>query len=390
MSLKWHVEDNTGKRITEADLNFEMENVTWCQDSDSDYTSYESDTEEPEGGLLVRWFNILHHFIAVAEMDLGEVWSLVRRVKTRRLWKDQADCVDQTQWEPKQYLKHGGIEILLDDIDEGGIMDDKARLNPGDLSDELWRSGFTMFLHLAYCPDPLTEAWAQFYEQTLALSPVRSIVEKIGAATRSKADSGVLTTEVALFKSLRRMIPFKVGNAALALSTAEQLESSLHLPMLAPYRPTILACLNEGSCEDFEKEVEKVTRNDYEKKKPFECSLCRYKSGIKSHLNRHIATVHEKKKPFECSMCAYKCGSKSDLNKHIFAVHEKKKPFMCSICPSKFSQRGSLNNHIARVHEKKKPFACSICPFRFFDSYGLKDKHERAGLLRHCSWIDSI
>ena len=264
MSLKWHVEDNTGKRITEADLNIDMENVTWCQDSDSDYTSYASDTEEPEGGLLVRWFNILHHFIAVAEMDLGEVWSLVRRVKTRRLWKDQADCViDQNQWEPKQYLKHGGIEILLDDIDEGGIIDDEARLHPGDLSDELWKSGFSMFVHLAYCPDPLTKSWAKFYEQTLADSPVRSIVEKVAAATRLKRDSGrLLTMEEGLLSGLRRMIPLKVGSLALTLSTAEQLEESLHLPMLAPYRPTILTCLNEGSCKDLEKEVENLTRKD--------------------------------------------------------------------------------------------------------------------------------
>ena len=265
MSLRWHVEDNTGRRLSEVDLNMEMENVTWCQDSDSADTSYASDTEEPEGNLLVRWFNILHHFITVAGMDLAEVWSVVRRVKTSRLWKDEADCViDPSSWPPapKGYLKQGGIETLLDDIDEGGVIDSEAGLHPGDLSDELWRSGFTMFLHLAYCPDPLTEAWAQFYEQTLADSPVRSIVEKVGAATRAKTDSGVLTTEVAVFSGLSRMIPLKVGSVALALSTAEQLEESLHLPMLAPYRPTILSCLNEGSCEDFEKEVEKVTRND--------------------------------------------------------------------------------------------------------------------------------
>ena len=265
MSLKWHVEDNTGKRITEADLNFDMENVTWCQDSDSDYSDYSSDTEEPEGGLLVRWFNILHHFIAVAGMDLAGVWSIVREVKTSRLWKDEAACVmDPWSWPPapRRYLKQGGIETLLNDIDEGGVIVSEAGLHPGDLSDEQWKSGFSMFLHLAYCPDTLTETWAQFYEQTLADSPVRSIVEKVGAVTRWKTDSGVLTTEVALFKSLRRMIPFKVGNAALALSTAEQLESSLHLPMLAPMRPTILSCLNEGSCEDIEKEVGKLSEKD--------------------------------------------------------------------------------------------------------------------------------
>ena len=265
MSLRWHVEDDTGRRISEVDLDMEMENVTWCQDSDSDYSAYSSDTEELEGGLLVRWFNILHHFIIVVGMDLTGVWSIVRQMKTNRLWKEKADCVmDTYSWPPApmSYLKHEGIETLLNDIDEGGVIDGEVRLSPGDLSDELWKAGFAMFLHLAYCPDPLTETWAQFYEQTLADSPVRSIVEKLGAVTRSKTDSGVLTTEVALFSGLRRMIPFKVGSAALALSTAEQLQESLHLPMLAPMRPTILSCLNEGSCEDLEKEVEKLTRND--------------------------------------------------------------------------------------------------------------------------------
>ena len=264
MTLRWHVEDNTGRRISEVDLDMEMENVTWCQEESA--SGYSSDIVEFEGGLLARWFNILHHFIKVAEMDLGGIWSLVRRVKTSRLWKDKADCVmDPWSWPPapRRYLKQGGIEILLDDIDEGGIIDDQPRLDASDLSDDLWKSGFDMFLHLAYCPDPHTEKWSKFYEQTLADSPVRSIVEKVAAVTRSKTHTGVLTTEVALFRELRRMIPFKVGSAALALSTAEQLEDSLHLPMLAPMRSTILACLKEDSCEDVVKKVEQLTRNDF-------------------------------------------------------------------------------------------------------------------------------
>ena len=32
--------------------------------------------------------------------------------------------------------------------------------------------------------------------------------------------------------------------------------------MLAPMRPTILSCLNEGSCEDIEKEVGKLSEKD--------------------------------------------------------------------------------------------------------------------------------
>ena len=35
------------------------------------------------------------------------------------------------------------------------------------------------------------------------------------------------------------------------------------------------------------------------RKKPFKCSLCPYKCGLKDSLYRHIATVHEKKKPLK-------------------------------------------------------------------------------------------
>ena len=79
----------------------EMENVTWCQESDSDdyYDYSDSEKDEPEGGLLVRWFNIFHHLITVAGMDMDEVWSIVKQVKTSRLWKDDADCVlDLWSW----------------------------------------------------------------------------------------------------------------------------------------------------------------------------------------------------------------------------------------------------------------------------------------------------
>ena len=99
------------------------------------------------------------------------------------------------------------------------LINSETRLQTGDLSDELWKSGFAMFLHLAYCSDTETETWAKFYEETLARSPVRSILEKVAAVTRTKTESsGLLTTEVALFGALMRMIPFKVSKAALVQS----------------------------------------------------------------------------------------------------------------------------------------------------------------------------
>ena len=95
-----------------------------------------------------------------------------------------------------------------------------------------------MFLHLAYCPDTETETWAKFYEETLARSPVRSILEKVAAVTRTKTESsGLLTTEVALFGALMRMIPFKVSKAALVQSCKMLLSQYKHVCIVTPKAP---------------------------------------------------------------------------------------------------------------------------------------------------------
>ena len=120
---------------TAPNLTMTMYEVTSAP-SDYDYeVTSASDRGEPEAGLLVRWFNIFQHFISVEEMDKEEIWSFV---KTDRLWKEKADCVfDDYSWPPlgKGFLKHGSLETLLDDIDEGGVIDSEAWLQPGDLTD---------------------------------------------------------------------------------------------------------------------------------------------------------------------------------------------------------------------------------------------------------------
>ena len=147
------------------------------------------------------------------------------------------------------------------------------------------------------------------------------------------------------------------------------------------------------SDNDPPKNIEYRIANVHEKKNPFECSLCLYKTGRKCDFNRHVANVHKKKKPFVCSrcpskfvqmshfikhiaavhehfkctLCPYNFESNDFLNKHIAAVHEKKqtKPLECSFCPYKGCRKGDLEKHVAAVHENKKPFVCSMCPSTF-------------------------
>ena len=55
-------------------------------------------------------------------------------------------------------------------------------------------------------------------------------------------------------------------------------------------------------------------------------------------------------KPYECNNCSAAFPTKSHLNKHIASVHEEKKPFQCSTCDFSFSEKGKLKRHIASVH----------------------------------------
>ena len=128
------------------------------------------------------------------------------------------------------------------------------------------------------------------------------------------------------------------------------------------------------SNNDSPKYIEQHIAPVHEKKNPFECSLCPYKTGRKGDFNKHVANVHEKKKPFECSLCPYKTGRKCDFNRHVANVHKKKKPFVCSRCPSKFLQMSHFIKHIAAVHEH---FKCTLCPYNF-ESNDFLNKHIAA------------
>ena len=47
-------------------------------------------------------------------------------------------------------------------------------------------------------------------------------------------------------------------------------------------------------------------------------------------------------------------ASKTHLNRHIESVHEGKRPFMCNICDTNFALKCNMKRHISSVHEWKK------------------------------------
>ena len=118
----------------------------------------------------------------------------------------------------------------------------------------------------------------------------------------------------------------------------------------------------------------------HEKKKPYKCSSCGYRSSLKGSMTKHIAKVHEGANikiiylgdnPYKCVNCDFSTAVKSDLTKHIDEVHDGN--WCCELCDSTFTNRSNLNSHVRQVHEGKKrkkkvheenkPFKCEICDY---------------------------
>ena len=50
--------------------------------------------------------------------------------------------------------------------------------------------------------------------------------------------------------------------------------------------------------------------------------MCDKAFAQRNKLRDHISNIHERNKPFKCSACDYKAGLKGNLTKHIDKVHE--------------------------------------------------------------------
>ncbi|XP_049458493.1 zinc finger protein Xfin-like isoform X1 [Epinephelus fuscoguttatus] len=69
------------------------------------------------------------------------------------------------------------------------------------------------------------------------------------------------------------------------------------------------------------------------------------------------------KKPFSCSKCGKRFGLKGNLNRHM-RTHTGEKRFNCSVCTKSFAQGGTLQRHMT-VHTGEKRYNCSVCNERF-------------------------
>jgi DNA-directed RNA polymerase subunit RPC12/RpoP len=69
-------------------------------------------------------------------------------------------------------------------------------------------------------------------------------------------------------------------------------------------------------------------------------------------MENHIKEAHEENdKPFACSLCNSKFGMKSRLNRHINEDHEKEGRQNCSMCSRTFSHISRLNADMTSFHE---------------------------------------
>ncbi|XP_023316595.1 zinc finger protein 717-like isoform X2 [Trichogramma pretiosum] len=88
------------------------------------------------------------------------------------------------------------------------------------------------------------------------------------------------------------------------------------------------------------------------------CDLCRKSFGYKSHLQRHIDSVHRKIR-HECDICQKTFSSKSSLRNHIDSVHNGVR-HACDICGNVYKRSGDLKTHVHSVHHKIT-YRCDEC-----------------------------
>lgn len=84
---------------------------------------------------------------------------------------------------------------------------------------------------------------------------------------------------------------------------------------------------------------------------PFRCTFCSYKNQFKCRVTKHTKIKHFGERPFHCSVCSKRFGLKIDLQRHML-IHLQKKPFVCPFCNTEYRHSNSLKNHL-KIHENK-------------------------------------
>ena len=270
-SVSWSIieggesEPDVENTIMEGDMEGDVEDIENIGCSTSNSEAADNIEERP----LTRWFNIFHHMLA--EMEVKSIWERVISVKVNRLWKEDAvTCVSAinpyTELEfYKGNLWNWQISELLNDFDEGGDMDDNAALAMDDLPDEMWMEGFRMFAFIAYCPSSEVEKWGKFYEDSLAQSPPRRVLQKlVEILNRKVAEKMDTSTEASVYELLAEYTPFKAGAAMVGLSSEKEIQDVLASPVLGTLRDELVSCLESKKCEDLEAATNSLSKKEYE------------------------------------------------------------------------------------------------------------------------------
>lgn len=111
--------------------------------------------------------------------------------------------------------------------------------------------------------------------------------------------------------------------------------------------------------------------------KPFICDVCGKGYKNTKQLRNH-KMVHKRKtdKMIQCCTCGKFFAEKRMLKVHIEAVHEKRKPFACNYCSYKSATNGALKLHL-RLHTGQKPFSCEQCDYTTGDHNSLRRHKSR-------------
>ena len=62
-----------------------------------------------------------------------------------------------------------------------------------------------------------------------------------------------------------------------------------------------------------------------------DAAQCFIRFGQKSHMQKHVITVHMKEKPYKCDQCSYQTATRSTLNRHVSVIHKGAKAFQCQV-----------------------------------------------------------
>ena len=122
--------------------------------------------------------------------------------------------------------------------------------------------------------DKKTRKWATFYRDTLAKSPLRSILEKISYIVTKKYQNpaskfGSLDLEnntlieLEEYKQISNIVPLKNINATIGLSPSWKLLDALDNPIFASVKGSLKTCLNTGSCKKVKLIRNSIKKDDY-------------------------------------------------------------------------------------------------------------------------------